>query len=433
MSELIEKVKEVLKINSASSFQSQDHQGNLDVALFLKSWVSDRLEVKIFESNRHPKDVTFVCWPKSQAFPEKGGLALHTHLDTVQAGKLDRWTEAGPFEAKEKNDWIYALGAADVKSDAICKLSALLEFSEQKDFKHTPFFIGSFAEEIGMEGARWIYDNKLIHPSYALVGEPSDGKICFANKGLYILEAQLDFIPTETAKTESQIHYEGVSGHSSSPHRAQNALEMALDDLEYQLEKQTPISNFEGSVASNVIPGHFSFLSKPDLIPTDTLKALVKMRKSHRLFQKEIASLLQNPIFEPAGASSAWTILKRHKNQIQIEIEGRFLPQQDPESLSLFLRERHPELRLKRSSPACEESREGEFVEKLLKASEDKNPWITKSGSNEAYFYQKLGAKVFVHGPGESYGNIHKPNEKIHRKSIEKAFRFYQNLIKITC
>jgi len=433
VNELIDKVKEILKINSASSFQIEDHQGNLDVALFLKSWVSDRLEVKIFESNHHAKDVTIVCWPKSQAFPEKGGLALHTHLDTVQAGNRERWTEGGPFEAKEKNEWIYGLGAADVKSDAICKLSALLEFSEKKDFIHTPFFIGSFAEEIGMEGARWIGEQKLIQPDYALVGEPSDGKICFANKGLYILEAHLDFTPQETSKIEGEIHYEGISGHSSSPHRAKNALEMALDDLEYQIEKQTPIGSFEGSVAPNVIPGHFSLFSKPDRIPPETLKILSDWRKSHRLFQKECASLLQNPIFDPPGASSSWTVLRRKENQIQIEIEGRFLPTQDPEQISHGLRRRHPELRLKRSSPSCEESREGDFVEKLLKASEDKNPWITKSGSNEAYFYQKLGAQVFVHGPGESYGNIHKPNEKIHRKSLEKAFRFYQNLIKITC
>src|SRR5712692_8583634 len=53
---------------------------------------------------------------------DRRGLLLVTHLDTVDPGPLDLWTEtyANPFALERKGDCVYGLGSADTKLDALC-------------------------------------------------------------------------------------------------------------------------------------------------------------------------------------------------------------------------------------------------------------------------------------------------------------------------
>lgn len=431
--ELKTRIQDILRIPSASSFDSTRHQGNRKVAEYLAEWVGKKLNFQIIDSPDLSQDVTFISWPKGVEFPSQGGLALHTHLDTVHAGDLSRWTEGGPLEARENGSFIVGLGAADVKSDAICKLGALMEFADTPNFTLTPFFVGSFAEEVGMQGARWLSEASLIKPQYAMVGEPSNNQCCYANKGLMIVEADIEFQPETYAGMPYRIHYEGASGHSSAPAKAINALELALDDLEYQIKKGSPIGNFKGSIAPNVIPGDFEFLSYESQIPKTVLQNLTKLRYAHRKLQRDLENATSSSHFEPPTASSSWTVLERRKDSIHLQIEGRYLPGQNAEELLRDFLATNPDLHLKRISPSCWQEPKGHFaktIEKLVAAPE---VWITKSGSNEAYFYQNMGAEVFVYAPGQSYGNIHRPNEKIELSSAEKAQRFYKELMRNLC
>src|SRR2546428_8578356 len=52
-----------------------------------------------------------------------GGVLLVTHLDTVPPGPLDKW-QSDPWTLTERDGFLYGLGCADVKLDALCKAEA---------------------------------------------------------------------------------------------------------------------------------------------------------------------------------------------------------------------------------------------------------------------------------------------------------------------
>src|SRR5262249_19138894 len=62
------------------------------------------------------------------------GLLLVTHLDTVDPGPSELWTETGedPFALAQKGDRLFGLGAADTKLDALCKLWAAREVQDKR-------------------------------------------------------------------------------------------------------------------------------------------------------------------------------------------------------------------------------------------------------------------------------------------------------------
>jgi len=84
-----------------------------------------------------------------------GGVLFVTHSDTVPTGPLERWTETGgdPRALTEKDGWLFGLGVADVKLDALCKIAAAERLLGKKLAR--PFWLcATAAEEVGLRGAR---------------------------------------------------------------------------------------------------------------------------------------------------------------------------------------------------------------------------------------------------------------------------------------
>jgi acetylornithine deacetylase/succinyl-diaminopimelate desuccinylase-like protein len=54
----------------------------------------------------------------------------------------------------------------------------------------------------------------------------------------------------------------------------------------------------------------------------------------------------------------------------------------------------------------------------------------TKASCTEAALYTEKGAQAFVFGPGRSIGNVHRPNEYNEVPQLEKATRFYHQMIR---
>ncbi|TVQ77798.1 MAG: M20/M25/M40 family metallo-hydrolase [Bradymonadales bacterium] len=434
LNEIIEQVQRVLRIASCSSSDSDKHLGNREVVRSLLEWTQGKLESKVIPKAPDSVDETLFLWPKGCDFPETGGLALHTHLDTVPPGRLNDWTRSGPYQAQIHDaKEIVGLGAADVKSDAICKIKALLNFDDHRaSIKRLPYFVGSFSEEVGMKGAKEIHDKAFVRPEWALVGEPSEGNLCYANKGFLSFEAEKRFSWEEVSSPQKPMVFQGQSAHSSSPHKGVNALEKALDHL---IEKPSrPIGGASGSVAINVIPGYFEWQAGTKTIDSEARATLIRWRQIHARFQTWLSSLPGMDIFEPSQPTSTWTILEIEDGLLKIGLECRYLPNQNITELVDWLQqESGSEIQLSSTAPAAYQEKACEFGSALKKLLRPDQNWITKSGSNEAYFYQSLGAQVFVHGPGRSYGNIHKPNESIEIGELEKAFCFYRKVCEELC
>lgn len=135
-----------------------------------------------------------------------GGLVLSGHIDTVSANAAE-W-KFPPFELTEAGDKLYGRGTVDMKYFAAVLLSEL-EFFKRVGFP--VFLVFTADEETDVCGAREVtafFEKRHILPQYALIGEPTNFKICVANKGY--------------AGYRSII--KGIAAHSSSPELGVNAI-----------------------------------------------------------------------------------------------------------------------------------------------------------------------------------------------------------------
>src|SRR5205823_6133062 len=111
-----------------------------------------------------------------------------TQHDPVPPRPLDKWQD-DPWTLTERNGFLYGLGSADVKLDALCKAEAARRLQGRKSRR--PFWLlGTFGEEVGLRGARHFVSSELfpqIAPSQVLCGEPSELQIISAHKGYAVI------------------------------------------------------------------------------------------------------------------------------------------------------------------------------------------------------------------------------------------------------
>ena len=70
-----------------------------------------------------------------------------------------------------------------------------------------PFvLVGTFAEEIGMHGAHLLMASKAVKAKMAIIGEPSELQIVYANNGYMILDFDLPFSAEEKNIKRNQIN-----------------------------------------------------------------------------------------------------------------------------------------------------------------------------------------------------------------------------------
>lgn len=136
------------------------------------------------------------------------GLLLAGHIDTV-ATSTDKWN-SDPLKLTIKNNCMYGLGVADMKSFTSALLSNLEKIQQLKLTKPIIFTLTN-DEETVMYGINkvisYLKENKIL-PKYAIIGEPSNKAFSTSNKGFY--------------EFETVIH--GKACHSSTPHLGVNAI-----------------------------------------------------------------------------------------------------------------------------------------------------------------------------------------------------------------
>ena len=134
------------------------------------------------------------------------GLVLSGHTDTVP------WDETGwssdPFAATRREDRIYGLGTADMKSFLALAVRAAGDLGGRR-LKAPLVILATADEESTMSGARALAATRERPGRYAVIGEPTSMRPVFQHKGV-LMEG---------------IRLLGRSGHSSNPALGRNALE----------------------------------------------------------------------------------------------------------------------------------------------------------------------------------------------------------------
>lgn len=206
-------------------------------------------------------------------------LLLEGHLDVVSPSKMEN-----PFGATVKDGVLYGRGVADMKGGCGAILSAFITASNEENMTGNLYLMYSTDEEYAGENIKTALNEKhLPKVDFALIPEPSSGKICHAHKGEVWL----------------QMEFFGKNAHSSAPKLGSNAIYMASDfiqkirALEKRYEENVhPIYGHE-TISVGVIDGG----NNPNIVP-DYAKILIDQRYLPEQGVEDITSDIEKIIEE---------------------------------------------------------------------------------------------------------------------------------------
>ncbi|MCW8826981.1 MAG: acetylornithine deacetylase [Gammaproteobacteria bacterium] len=200
---LLEMISTLIAIPSVSSTNPRYDSGNRQVIDQLAEWLAELgFQIEIIEIPEHPLKANLIATLGSGP----GGLVLSGHTDTVPFNE-ELW-HSDPFKVVEREQKLYGLGSADMKSFFALVIDAIREL-KAFDLKEPLIILATADEESSMAGARELARLGRPKARHAVIGEPTSLRPINAHKGM-MMEA---------------IHLLGRSGHSSNPDYGISALE----------------------------------------------------------------------------------------------------------------------------------------------------------------------------------------------------------------
>ena len=206
---LHEMIAELVAEPSVSSVEAEHDQGNRGITERLAGWLEDLgFDCRIEALPGRPEKTNLTATLAPARAPERGGLALCGHTDTVPCDP-QRWS-GDPWRLREVDGRLYGLGVTDMKAFLALAVEAAREVNPAQ--LQAPLTLLCTAdEESGMDGVRALLDAhpEGLGPRHAVVGEPTRNHPVHVHKGM-MMEA---------------LHIEGRAGHSSDPRLGRNALD----------------------------------------------------------------------------------------------------------------------------------------------------------------------------------------------------------------
>ncbi len=421
--------------------------GNGDVAreacaLLDAAGVCGRIETARIDGVTHHAVIADLGPPAADGDP---GLLLLTHLDTVPPGDPADWTATGgdPWRPARDGNRLYGLGSADVKGDFVCKVAAL-EGLDPARLRRPLRLVGSFAEEIGLLGARWLVETGGTRGMRrALVGEPSELVAIHAHKGYAKYEALVRCPPAHPgarARVCSE-QLRGRSAHSSTPHLGQNAIEAALERL--LAADAVGWIELEGGTAVNKVPDACTLRwleadprseAPPEAADALDAKPLAAFLDAWRAWQAGLERV-RDAQFDPAHVVSNLGGAARVPGGMRLSFDVRTVPGSSAEALVEPLHA-VAELRCLRTNPALGGDPDGVLLRTLADAQracglEARSG--TKATCTEAGLLAQAGLEAIVFGAGVSVGNVHRPDEYTLVDQLPLARDVYRHVIERLC
>ena len=179
---------------------------------------------RVFDDNK--ERVNLFGTIKAKKTNGKKPIILSGHTDVVPVSK--GWS-TDPFIATIKGDKLYGRGSCDMKGFIACVLAYVPTLSST-NLDRDIHFSFTFDEETACIGAPLLIKElkkRNIKDGICIIGEPTKMKIIDAHKGM----------------NEYTIHFEGLAGHSSQPHKGVNAIEYATRYINKLLELRQELIN----------------------------------------------------------------------------------------------------------------------------------------------------------------------------------------------
>lgn len=380
--QLFEMIEQLITLPSVSSTQTEIDSSNVPVIHCLANWLNDLgFQTEVITNSDSKEKLNLIA----SIGEGDDGLVLSGHTDTVNFDQTGWNTD--PFKATQRDNKLYGLGTADMKSFLAIAIEAAAQFTDKK-LKQRLTIIATADEESTMQGAKTLVEtikNKGQKiGKYCIIGEPTDLTPVHQHKGV-MMEA---------------IKVHGQAGHSSDPGLGNNALEgirLVLNELEH----------FKQDLAKKYINHDF-------VVPVPTLNL---------------------------GHVHGGDNPNRICGDCELHIDLRPLPGMQIEMLRDELHERitkiiEPlELKVEFESlfdgvPAFKTDEDSKIIQ-LTKQYSHKNPTTVAFGTEGPYF-NALGIETVVFGPG-SIDQAHQQNEFLSLDSINPTIDMLKNIIHEVC
>ena len=311
-------------------------------------------------------------------YSEGEHLCFAGHVDVVPAG--DGWS-SNPYEAVEKDGYIYGRGTQDMKSGVAAFTQAL---KDTKDFKGTlSLMLTSDEEGEAINGAvkilEFLENNDLL-PDAVVVAEPT----CEDKFGDAIKVGRRGSI-------NGYITLKGKQGHAAYPEKAINP----IHNIAQVLQNMAGVNLDDGdeffSPSKFVITDIRSGMEVTNVTPNE-LKMMFNVRNTTITTQKEVTIFVD-------------------KNLKGLDYE----------------------LLLTQGSYPFKTNTDTKLVKKIDEAIKNvtgvKTKHSTAGGTSDARFIAPLGVDVIEFGVKND--TIHSVNERTTKKEVEDLYKVFKNLIEI--
>jgi acetylornithine deacetylase len=314
---------------------------------------------------------------------EGSGLVLSGHTDTVPCNP-ERWS-SDPFVLTERDNRLYGLGTADMKSFLALAMAACQDI-DAATLKAPVILLATADEESSMSGARALVAAGKPRARYALIGEPTGLAPIRMHKGIFM----------------ESIRVIGQSGHSSNPALGRNALEgmhtVIGELLRWRDELRAgPLDNAFNIPYSTLNLGHIHGGDNPNRICGDT-ELQIDLRFVPGLNRTEMRAELHQRLQKA---------LEQGHPDLQIAFEALF-----------------------DGTDAMCTAQDSALVVAAETLSGKESGSV--SYATEAPFLEQLGMDVLVMGPG-AIDQAHQPDEYLPLEHIEPTLEIIRKLIKQFC
>ncbi|MCU0734256.1 MAG: acetylornithine deacetylase [Methylotetracoccus sp.] len=199
----LEMMRSLIERRSVSSANPKLDQSNREVIDLLAGWLDDLgFRIEILPVGERKANLRATLGDADGA----EGLVLAGHTDTVPYDE-GRWS-VDPFAGVVKDDALYGLGSADMKSFLALAVEAAQRLGDTP-LRHPLTILATADEESSMSGARSLAEARRPFGRFCVIGEPTGLRPIRMHKGV-MMEA---------------IAVQGKAGHSSDPDFGANAIE----------------------------------------------------------------------------------------------------------------------------------------------------------------------------------------------------------------
>lgn len=264
--------------------------------------VADRIMNILYSYGLEPKRHGNNIWCIAPHFSQdKPTLLLNSHIDTVKP--VVGWTH-DPFTPIESEGRIYGLGSNDAGASVV-SLTATFRYLYTLERPYNLVLLLSCEEEVsGKNGLESVLP-LLPHIDVAIVGEPTEMQPAIAEKGLMVLDGEI----------------QGVSGHAAR-NEGINAIYRAMEVVytlkNLNFEKESPtlgpikitVSQIEAGTQHNVVPDRCHIVV--DIRTTDAYSNLETLELIRKAVSYEWCTLTpRSTRLNPSGISIKHPLVKR--------------------------------------------------------------------------------------------------------------------------